>query len=123
MPIFWNYIYFFQYIGYNTDMNTYQELMETTDEDLKTAFGNSLKELREYVGITQVELAKVTNVPRQSVSVYERGETVPTITQAYRISKFFRLSIDDFIIYGLEKQKEILNENFASITDKYDSMQ
>ena len=101
-------------------MFNYGLIFSTTDDVIKVAFGRSLKSLREHLNIRQVDLEEVTNIPRQSLSVYERGETAPTITQAYRIVRFFNLSIDDFIVYGMGLQEEILNENFSSITDKYD---
>ena len=91
-----------------------------SDENVKKAFGASLKELRTHLGITQVLLEDATNIPRQSLSVYERGEIMPTMSQAYKIAQFFRLTIDDFIIYGLNEQKAILKENFRDITEKYD---
>ena len=101
-------------------MMKYDLIFSATDIAIKEAFGRSLKTLREHLGIRQIDLEETTNIPRQSLSVYERGETAPTITQAYRIARFFNLSIDDMIIYGMDLQGKILNENFSSITDKYD---
>lgn len=103
-------------------MRTYHYIIEMNDEQIRVAFGSSLKLLREHTYLTQGRLEEATNVPRQSISVYERGETAPTITQAYRLAGFFGLCIDDFIVYGLGKQQALLNETFASITDKYDSI-
>ncbi len=92
------------------------------DEEIKIAFGSSLRELRECLNMTQKDLAEAVDVPRQSLSVYERGETAPTIIQAYKIAKFFNLCIDDFIIYGAGKQEKLLGEEFSSIVDKYNSL-
>ena len=93
------------------------------DESVKKAYGRSLKELREHTNTTQQYLAEKTHVPRQSISVYERGETMPTVLQAFKIAFFFNLSIDDFIIYGMDTPlfSDDIKE-FKSITDKYDSM-
>ena len=91
-----------------------------TDEEIKKAFGKSLKELRTHLEITQVLLEGATDIPRQSLSVYERGEILPTISQAYKITCYFRLTIEDFIAYGLNLQETLLNENFKSISEKYD---
>lgn len=90
-----------------------------SDEMLRVAFGRSLKEMREYKGLTQKDLADATAVPRQSISVYERGETAPTITQAIRLASFFSLTIDDFIYYGLKVQGTNIEE-FKSIIEKYE---
>lgn len=98
-------------------------IFSITDNEIKIAYGKSLRQLREHLNITQVELSRVINVPRQSLSVYELGRNLPTIAHAYRIARFFRCSVDDFIIYGLEKQYELLEENFRSITDKYDAIE
>ena len=91
-----------------------------TDDDIKKAFGKSLKELRSHLDITQILLEEATDIPRQSLSVYERGEILPTISQAYKITCYFRLTIEDFIIYGLNLQETLLKENFKSISEKYD---
>ena len=129
-----------RYVGYNKDMKKNEAtkierteiregapkgvsyIPQLTDEQIKQAFGNSLKELRAHLGITQVALEEATQIPRQSLSVYERGEILPTISQAYKITRFFRLSIEDFIIYGANEQRNVLQENFRDITEKYDSV-
>ena len=91
-----------------------------TDDEIKKAFGKSLKELRSHLDITQILLEEATDIPRQSLSVYERGEILPTISQAYKITRYFKLSIEDFIVYGLNLQEILLKENFKSISEKYD---
>ncbi len=96
------------------------DIIEVSDEQVKKAFGESLKKLREHTNTTQKALSQKTGVPTQSISVYERGESAPTITQAMRIAQFFQLSIDDFIIYGIGAQTLVFDENFDSITTKYD---
>lgn len=103
-------------------METQEKVLSLTDAQLKTAFGKSLKALREHTGITQSALSSACNIPRQSLSVYERGEIAPTIMQAYRIVRCFSLTIEDFIAYGLDEQATLLEENFACICDKYDSI-
>lgn len=95
-------------------------LPDFSDENIKKAFGKSLKDLRTHLGITQALLEDATEIPRQSLSVYERGEILPTISQAYKITRYFRLSIEDFIVYGLNEQENLLQENFRDITAKYD---
>lgn len=92
-----------------------------TDDNIKKAFGKSLKDLRTHLAITQILLEEATQIPRQSLSVYERGEIMPTISQAYKIARFFKLSIEDFIVYGLNAQSSVLKENFRDITEKYDA--
>ena len=93
--------------------------IELEDKEIKRAFGNSLRKLREHINITQEELSKKTSVSRQTISVYEKGEITPTITNGLKLASFFNLTINDLIIYGLGAQ-EILNENISDITTKYD---
>ncbi len=108
-------------------MNNLQELMQIyqenndvlTDKEIREAFGDSLKKLREYKQMTQGELAQEVLVSRQSISVYENGTITPTITNAYRIVAFFDLSVEDFIIYGLKAQK-VFDEDYKDITEKYE---
>ena len=90
------------------------------DDTVKKAFGNSLRELREYCQITLKDLSKATEIPFQSLSVYERGKTAPSIAQAYRIAFYFGLSVDDFIEYGLNSYG-IFNNDYKSIVDKYEN--
>ena len=103
-------------------MEMQDKVLSFTDTQLKTAFGKSLKTLREHTGITQGELSLLSGISRQSLSVYERCEIAPTIMQAYRIVRCFSLTIEDFIAYGLEQQQVLLDENFANVCDKYDSI-
>ena len=70
-------------------METQDKVLSFTDTQLKTAFGKSLKTLREHAGITQGELSLLSGISRQSLSVYERCEIAPTIMQAYRIVRCF----------------------------------
>ena len=94
--------------------------INSMDEEVTKAYGKSLKTLREHTGITQVELAELTKIPRQSISVYERGTTIPTVLQAYKIALYFGLTIDDFIVYGLDDS--FFETEYKSITDKYDAL-
>ncbi len=103
-------------------MKTQDMILTFTDAQLKTAFAKSLNVLREHTGITQGELSLSCGISRQSISVYERGEIAPTIMQAYRIVRYFSLTIEDFIAYGLQQQQVLLEESFSSICDKYDSV-
>ena len=89
-----------------------------SDATLRAAFGRSLKELREYKGLTQKGLAEATGVPRQSISVYERGEVAPTITQAIRLAYYFSVTVGDFIYYGLKVNGLNLDEH-KSIIEKH----
>ncbi|MCD0015512.1 helix-turn-helix transcriptional regulator, partial [Streptococcus agalactiae] len=51
---------------------------------------NRLKELRARDGINQTELAKLTGVSRQTISLIERGEYTPSVIIAMKISQVFK---------------------------------
>ena len=69
---------------------------------------NRLEEIRKSNGITQEELASVLEVSRQTIGSLENGRYNPSITLAFKISKYFRVSIEDIFIYeeGEEDEKK-----------------
>lgn len=79
---------------------------ERSDKKISCAFGKSLKELREYKGVTQIELAELLDIPFQTLSTYERGRNNPSMTQALKIARYFHLTIEDFVDCGLEEYSE-----------------
>ena len=63
---------------------------------------NRLKEWRVRKGdITQEELANQLNVSRQTINSIEKRKYLPSLQLAFKISKFFEVSIEDifFIEY------------------------
>ncbi|AZV58062.1 helix-turn-helix transcriptional regulator [Clostridium sp. AWRP] len=69
---------------------------------------NRLEEIRKQHGITQEELAQKLEVSRQTIGSLENGRYNPSILLAFKISKFFNVSIEEIFIY--EEDSE--NENF-----------
>ncbi|MGR1488319.1 helix-turn-helix transcriptional regulator, partial [Streptococcus agalactiae] len=55
---------------------------------------NRLKELRARDGINQTELAKLTGVSRQTISLIERGEYTLSVIIAMKISQVFKESLE-----------------------------
>ena len=60
---------------------------------------NSLEKLRKERGINQEELAAALDVSRQTISSLENGRYNPSILLAFKIARFFDLSIEDIFIY------------------------
>ncbi|HIR14157.1 MAG TPA: helix-turn-helix transcriptional regulator [Candidatus Choladousia intestinavium] len=60
---------------------------------------NRLKELREAHGISQEELASALEVSRQTIGSLENGRYNPSILLAFRIAKYFKLTIEDIFLY------------------------
>jgi len=65
---------------------------------------NRLEEIRKAKGITQEELANALEVSRQTVGSLENGRYNPSIILAFKIARFFNVSIEEVFIYE-EDQK------------------
>lgn len=63
---------------------------------------NKLEELRKERGIKQEELAAILEVSRQTIGSLENGRYNPSILLAFKIAKFFGLSIEEIFIYEEE---------------------
>ena len=68
---------------------------------------NRLEEIRKEKGITQEELANTLEVSRQTIGSLENGRYNPSIILAFKIAKYFGLTIEDIFIYedGEEDEK------------------
>lgn len=65
---------------------------------------NRLEEIRKAKGITQEELANALEVSRQTMGSLENGRYNPSIILAFKIARFFNVSIEEVFIYE-EDQK------------------
>ena len=60
---------------------------------------NKIEEIRKAKGIRQEDFAKALGVSRQTVSSLETGRYNPSITLAYKIARYFSLTIEDVFIF------------------------
>lgn len=60
---------------------------------------NRIEEIRKERGIRQEDFAKALGVSRQTISSLERGRYNPSIFLAYKIAKFFCMTIEDVFIF------------------------
>lgn len=60
---------------------------------------NRLEELRKQRGIKQEDLANALEVSRQTISSLENGRYNPSIQLAFKISRYFNMSIEEIFIY------------------------
>ena len=60
---------------------------------------NRLEEMRKAKGITQEELANALEVSRQTVGSLENGRYNPSIILAFKIARFFEVTIEEVFIY------------------------
>ncbi len=66
---------------------------------------NRLEEIRKSRGITQEELANILEVSRQTIGSLENGRYNPSIILAFKIAKFFNLTIEDIFIHEEEENE------------------
>lgn len=67
---------------------------------------NRLEEIRKQRGIKQEELATVLEVSRQTIGSLENGRYNPSITLAFKIARYFGLSIEEIFIYEEDDNNE-----------------
>ena len=67
---------------------------------------NRLEALRKSRGIRQEELAYELEVSRQTISSLEKGKYNPSILLAFKIARYFGMSIEDIFIYEEDEQNE-----------------
>ena len=60
---------------------------------------NRLEELRKAHGLRQEELADALEVSRQTIGSLENGRYNPSILLAFKIARYFGLTIEDICIY------------------------
>ena len=59
---------------------------------------NNLEKLRKERGVKQEELADALEVSRQTIGSLERGRYNPSILLAFKIARYFDLTIEDIFI-------------------------
>ena len=75
------------------------ELSVRKEDDVK----NHLEVLRKARGIKQEELAEAMEVSRQTIGSLENGRYNPSILIAFKLARYFNLSIEDIFIYEEER--------------------
>ena len=63
---------------------------------------NNLEKIRKEKGINQEELAKALEVSRQTIGSLENGRYNPSIILAFKIARYFKMSIEEICIYEEE---------------------
>ena len=64
---------------------------------------NKIENIRKEQGILQDEMAKALGVSRQTVSSLENGRYNPSIMLAYKIAKYFGMTIEDIFVFEEEE--------------------
>lgn len=66
---------------------------------------NRLEEIRRQRGIKQEELAAALEVSRQTIGSLENGRYNPSILLAFKIARYFEMSIEGIFIYEEESHE------------------
>ena len=64
---------------------------------------NRIEEIRNEKGIRQEDFAKLMGVSRQTISSLENGRYNPSILLAYKIARYFGMSIEEVFIFEKEE--------------------
>lgn len=60
---------------------------------------NKIEDIRKVNGIRQEDFAKAMGVSRQTISSLENGRYNPSITLAFKIARYFGMTIEDVFIF------------------------
>ncbi len=66
---------------------------------------NRLEEIRKQNGIKQEELAEALEVSRQTIGSLENGRYNPSIILAFKIARFFGMTIEEIFIYEEDEKQ------------------
>ncbi len=67
---------------------------------------NKLEEIRKQRGLKQEDLAEILEVSRQTIGSLENGRYNPSITLAFKLARYFNLSIEEIFIYEEEEEND-----------------
>ena len=67
---------------------------------------NRLEELRKKSGMTQEMLADRLEVSRQTINSLESGRYNPSILLAFRLARFFNVTIEELFLYEEDTSNE-----------------
>ncbi len=68
------------------------------DEQIKKAFGNTLRELRLEQNISQEELAAISGIDRSYVSLIERGINSPSLVMISNLCRALKVKPSELFI-------------------------
>lgn len=60
---------------------------------------NRIEEIRKEQGIRQEDFARALGVSRQTISSLETGRYNPSIQLAYKIARYFELTIEEVFLF------------------------
>ena len=84
---------------------------------MKNEISENLLKIRTDAGLSQGQLSEILGVGQMSISQYERGTCLPTVSTLKKYAKHFQTSIDDLVCFDswINPKKEmpkVENSNF-----------
>ena len=81
---------------------------------INTNIGESLKNIRNYFGYTQQEIADQINIKRSLYSNYETNDCLIPLKNLIKLANFYKITVDSLLAFtDLEKSNKDIE--FASI--------
>lgn len=74
------------------------------DLNMKETVTNTVQKLRTGAGATQEELAESVDVTRQTIIAIEKGNYVPSVLLALKISKYFNRPLEQ--VFNIKKNEK-----------------
>jgi len=71
--------------------------MPSSEENDRRKIGLRLKEIREYLGLSQEEVAQTMKMPRPAISLIESGERKVDAIELKKLSDLYQQPVDYFI--------------------------
>ncbi|WP_048128895.1 helix-turn-helix transcriptional regulator [Methanosarcina lacustris] len=68
---------------------------------------NNIKVYRAIHDLTQESLAEKVGVTRQTINVIEKGKYDPSIDLAFKLSRLFKVNIEDVFLYEGGENREL----------------
>ena len=79
--------------------------------------GEKIQTYRKQLGMSQEELGQKLLVSRQTISLWEKDQTVPTIDNLIRLREIFGVSVDEILGFEtIEQNNEILPNELYRFT-------
>ncbi len=75
--------------------------------------GEKIQNYRKYLGLSQEELGQKLLVSRQTISLWEKDQTVPTIDNLMRLSDILGISVDEILDSESKEQNTEIQPNEA----------
>jgi len=83
-----------------TNGHTAQEMID--EKQAFIIFADNLRELRNYCHLSLNALAELVDIPNQTISSYENKTHTPSMIQAMKLTSYFGLTVEEFILCGLD---------------------